>query len=91
MLGLKCFSKESMCSGPYALSSTSVLNMILWIHKGSTNERDGKVQASCIQREAKAVWIQADKAEFVQGRIPLKFALDAQEAVPRIISCKKAL
>lgn len=91
MLGLKCFSKESMCPGPYALSSTSVLNMILWIHKGSTNERDGKVQASCIQREAKAVWIQADKAEFVQGQIPLKFALDAQEAVPRIISCKKAL
>ena len=65
MLGLKCFSKESMRSGPYALSSTSVLNMILWIHKGSTNERDGKIQASCIQREAQAVWIQADKAEFV--------------------------
>lgn len=31
-----------MRSGPYALSSTSVLNVILWIHKGSTNERDGK-------------------------------------------------
>ena len=54
-----------MCSGPCALSSPSVVNMILWIHKGSTNERDRKVQASYIQREAKAVWIQADKAEFV--------------------------
>ena len=54
-----------MCSGPCALSYPSVVNMILWIHKGSTNERDRKVQASYIQREAKAVWIQADKAEFV--------------------------
>ena len=80
-----------MCSGPCALSSPSVVNMILWIHKGSTNERDGKVQASYIQKEAKAVWIQADKAEFVYGWILLKFVLDAQEAVPRIISGKKAL
>jgi hypothetical protein len=39
--------------------------VILWIHKDSTNERDGKVQASNIQREAKAVWIQADNTEFV--------------------------
>lgn len=78
-----------MRSGSYALSSTGVLNMILWIHKGSTNERDGKVQASHSQREAKAVWIQADNAEFVQGQILLKFALDAQEAVPRIISFKE--
>lgn len=80
-----------MHSGPYALSSTSVLNVILWIHKGSTNERNGKVQASNIQRGANAVWIQADKAEFVLGQILLQFALDAQEAVPRIISYKKAL
>lgn len=54
-------------------------------------EMERKVQASNIQREAKAVWIQADNTEFVQGRILLKFALDAQEAVPRIISYKKAL
>lgn len=80
-----------MHSGSYALSSTSVLNVILWIHKGSTNERDEKVQAGNSQREAKAVWIQADNAEFVQGLILLKFALDVQEDVPRIISYKKAL
>lgn len=91
MEGLKYLRKENMHSGSYVLSSTSVLNVILRIHKGSTNERDGKVQAGNSQREAKAVWIQADNAEFVQGLILLKFALDAQEAVPRIISYKKAL
>lgn len=80
-----------MHSGSYALSSTSVLNMILRAHKSTTNERDGKVQGRNSQREAKAVWIQADNAESVRGQILLKFALDAQEAVRRIISFKKAL
>lgn len=80
-----------MRSGSPALSPTRVLSVILWIHKGCANERDGKARAGNSQREAKAVWIQADNTECVRGPILLKFALDAQEAVPRIISYKKAL
>lgn len=47
------------------LSCTVVQNMILWTHKASINERDGKIQASNTQKEVRAAWIPADNNEFV--------------------------
>lgn len=39
--------------------------MILWIHKGSINERDGKLPPSNTLKEVQAAWIPADNDEFV--------------------------